>query len=185
MRRRQIPGEPPPPSKGELRRRALALQELGDQLIDGPEFLLAGLSLPEKLHDAIAQARRIRSHAALLRQRRYVAKLLRDLDAGPVQAALGALDATTRQDAARFRHAERWRDRLIDDGDPAIDAFLATCPGADRAVLIELVVRAVAERTGAGPAGAARALFRRVRELLGATRPAAAAGPAPHARIDP
>ena len=174
MRRRQIPGEPPPPSKGELRRRALALQELGDRLIDGPESLLAGLSLPEKLHDAIVQARRISSHGARLRQRRYVARLLRDLDAEPVQAALTALDATTRRETARFRHVERWRDRLIDEGEAAIDAFVAACPGADRAALLELANRAAAERAGSGPAGASRVLFRRMREQLEAASPTAA-----------
>jgi ribosome-associated protein len=65
MRRRELPGGLPPPTKGELKRQALAVQDLADRLIDAPESVAAGIDLPEKLADAIALARRITSHAAL------------------------------------------------------------------------------------------------------------------------
>ena len=116
MRRRELPGGIPPPTKGELKRQALAVQELANRLIDAPESVGAGLELPEKLTDAIALARRITSHAALLRQRQFVGKLMRGIDPEPIRAALEARDGAAHQDAARFRRAERWRDRLVDGG---------------------------------------------------------------------
>lgn len=185
MRRRQIAGEPPPPSKGELRRQALAVQELGDRLIAVPAAVLATMALPEQLREAIEAARRISSHGALLRQRRFVARLLRDLDTAPLQQALAGTDACARAEASRFRRAERWRDRLLADGPPAIAALLLTCPGAGRDELTALVDRALAERAGHGAAGAARALFRWLREQLDREPPATLAATAPHDKIPP
>lgn len=160
MRRRQLPGEPPPPTKSELKRQARSTQELADRLIDAPADIVAGLELPEKLTDALALARRITRHGAALRQRQFVAKLMRGLDPEPIRLALEAEAQASRQDAARFRRAERWRDRLIADRDDAILRFMAEFPAADAATLESLVAAAVAEPAAAKPAGARRALFR-------------------------
>ena len=166
MRRRQLPGEPPPPTKGELKRQAQELQALADRLIEAPDELLAGLALPEKLHDAVQLARRITSHGALLRQRLFVGKLLRGVDPGPIHAALEAVATTARLDAMRFRRAERWRDRLLLEGPRAISEFIAERPAADRTALARLCEAATAERAGGRPAGAGRELFRWVRARL-------------------
>lgn len=170
MRRRQLPGEPPPPTKSELKRQAQDVQELADRLIGAPENLVAGLALPEKLGDAIALAQRITAHGALLRQRQFVAKLMRGVDPAPIRAALEADALTARLEAAQFKRAERWRDRLVGERDRAIDDFLGEFPAADREQLSRLVAAAAAERGGAAPAGAGRELFRWVRERLGVLR---------------
>ncbi len=167
MRRRQLPGEPPPPTKGELKRRARSLQDLADQLIEAPEELVTGLELPEKLRDALALARRIRSHAALVRQKLYVGKLMRKVDSEPIRAALEAVSATARLETMRFKRAERWRDRLLVEGQAAIVEFTAEFPQADRAELVRLASAAAAERARDRPAAAKRELFRWVRQVIG------------------
>jgi ribosome-associated protein len=166
MRRRELPGGVAPPTKTELKRQAQAVQDLADRLIDAPEGVLDGLDLPEKLTDAIALARRITSRAALLRQRQYVAKLMRGIDPEPVRAALAAGAEAARQDAARFRRAERWRDRLIEEGEPALAEFADLCPALDRGAIARLVATARNERA-TRKGGASRELFQRVRALLG------------------
>ncbi len=166
MRRRQLPGEPPPPTKGELKRRAQESQALGERLIEAPDDVLAGLALPEKLRDAILLARRINSHGALLRQKLFVGKLMRGVDPEPIHAALAAVAATTRLDAMRFKRAERWRDRLVQEGPSAMADFMAECPAAERAVLARLREAAAAEGAGGRPSGAGRELFRWIRERL-------------------
>lgn len=166
MRRRQLPGEPPPPTKGELKRQAQLVHDLADRLVAAPETLVEGLELPEKLHDAIALARRITAHGAALRQRQFVAKLMRSVDPAPIEAALAADAVAARHEAARFKRAERWRDRLVAEP-PASEEFLAEFPEADRAELIRLVAAASAERRATRSAGAGRELFRWVsRELI-------------------
>ena len=165
MRRRQLPGEPPPPTKGELKRQAQVVQALADRLIAAPETLVAELELPEKLHDAITLARRITAHGAALRQRQFVAKLMRGIDPVPIEAALEADAVAARLDAARFKRAERWRDRLIVEP-AAAETFAAEFPAADRRELSRLVAAAAAERSVGRSTGAARELFRWVNALL-------------------
>ncbi|MGH8203584.1 MAG: ribosome biogenesis factor YjgA [Steroidobacteraceae bacterium] len=165
MRRRELPGGTPPPTKTELKRQARAVQDLADRLIDAPADVVAGLDLPQKLADAITLARRIRSRAALLRQRQFVAKLMRGIDPEPVRAALAAQADAARQEAARFRRAERWRDRLVEEGQAAIAEFAAEF-AADSGELQGLVATALAERRSGKAAGAGRRLFRRVRDIL-------------------
>jgi ribosome-associated protein len=166
MRRRVLPGGIPPPTKSELKRQARAVQALANRLIDAPSDLVAEIDLPEKLADAIAAARRIARPSALARQRQFVAKLMRGLDLEPIRMALDAEAERARLDAARFRRAERWRDRLVADGLPAIVEFLAECPAADRATLLRLVASAHATSDRGGAAQAGRELFRRIRQWL-------------------
>lgn len=163
MRRREIPGEPPPPTKGELKRRAESLQDLGEALIDAPDGLLDGLDLPEKLRDAIDLARRITSRAALVRQRQYIGKLMRRIDDAPIRAALQAAEDRHRLDARRFRLVERWRDRLVAEGEPAVEALLAERPDLDPDEL-----RRLTDAARAG--GSARALFRFLQASVHADR---------------
>jgi len=166
MRRRELPGGVPPPTKTELKRQAMAIQDLADRLIAAPESLVAELKLPDKLADAIALARRITSRAALLRQRQFVGKLMRGIDCEPIRVALESETQNARTNAARFRRAERWRDRLVADGDAALDEFAAEFPAAAHAELSGLVAAAQAEREAGKPAGAGRKLFRFVQETL-------------------
>ncbi len=161
MRRRELPGGIAPPTKTELKRQAQAVQELADRLVVAPPELVEGIELPDKLQDAVALARRIKGGGALVRQRQFVAKLMRNLDLEPIRAALDAEAETARLEAARFRRAERWRDRL-QAGDPeALEDFVAEHPGADRAELAGLASAAAAQGPGAG-----RRLFQYVRALL-------------------
>jgi 5-(carboxyamino)imidazole ribonucleotide mutase len=78
------------PSKSARKREALAAQKLGEELILLKDADLDALELPERLSEAIRQARRIRSRAAGARQRQYIGKLMREIDLEPILAALAA-----------------------------------------------------------------------------------------------
>jgi ribosome-associated protein len=167
MRRRELPGGVAPPTKTELKRQARAVQELADRLVSAPADLVERLALPEKLADAIALARRITGGGALVRQRQFVAKLMRGLDLEPLRAALDSHADVARLDAARFRRAERWRDRLVEGGEAAIAEFVAGF-SVEREELERLVATAREERRAGRATGAGRRLFRRVQEVLAA-----------------
>src|SRR5512145_1899937 len=113
------------PSKSERKRRSDDLQSLGEALIDLPASEFDALPLPENLRDAVELARRITAHGGLYRQKQYIGKLMRKLDAEPIRAALDAKRDRERVAALRFRKVEHWRDRLLADGPQAIDALLA------------------------------------------------------------
>ena len=165
MRRRELPGGVAPPTKTALKRQAQAVQALADRLVEAPDGLVERLGLPDKLADAIALARRIPGGGARVRQRQFVAKLMRRLDPEPIRAVLDAEADSARLDAARFRRAERWRDRLVDGGEAEVAEFVAEC-AVDRQELARLVAAARTERRAGRPAGAGKRLFRRVQEAL-------------------
>lgn len=154
------------PSKSARKRDAHALQDLGEELIAAPDELLDRLGLPERLADAIREARRITSRGAMVRQRQFIGKLMRGIDPDPVRAALAARGAVDRAAAARFQRIEQWRDRLLAEGDTALTALLAEHPSAPRALLAALAAKAIDERARGRPPAAARELFRALRDLL-------------------
>ena len=63
------------PSKSALKREYLALQALGEQLIDLSAEQLASLSLDERLLEEVQKAQGIQSHGALRRQKQLIGKL--------------------------------------------------------------------------------------------------------------
>jgi ribosome-associated protein len=156
---------PEGPSKSQLKREMLELQDLGAELVKIPAHQLTSLELPEKLLDALELARRITSHGAQKRQRQYIGRLLRDLDAAPIRALLEQLKGTDRVSKARFQENERWRERLIGEGDAALAEFLARHPEADRQHLRRLVREAAQEAAAGKPPRHARELFRYLQSL--------------------
>jgi len=68
-------------SRSERKRRAEALQKLGVRLTGLRLSALQRLQLPPELLDAVKEAQRLRSRAALARQRQFIGRLMRDLDA--------------------------------------------------------------------------------------------------------
>ncbi len=165
------------PSKSERKRQSTDLQVLGEALIDLPQNELDALPLPENLRDAVELARRITAHGGLYRQKQYIGKLMRKIDAEPIRAALTAKRDRERVAALRFRRIEHWRDRLIAEGPDAIAAFVAeTQREVDTAALARLIERAQLERRTEQTPKATRELFRAVRDAL---EPDNSAGEAP------
>jgi ribosome-associated protein len=67
-------------SRSERKRRAEALQKLGVRLTTLRPARLEKLQLPPELLEALMEARRLRSRAALARQRQFIGRLMRGLD---------------------------------------------------------------------------------------------------------
>ena len=159
------------PSKSARKRAAHAVQDLGEALLRLPEAELAALELPEALLEAIRAGRRINSRAAGARQRQYIGKLMRQVDPEPIRAALAARSARDARAAERFRRVENWRDRLISEGDAALQELSHWHPAIDVSEWRQRIEAARAERQRNGTPGAAsRELFRALRALF-ATMP--------------
>lgn len=158
------------PSRSADKRAAEALQELGEELARLKPEALAGFELPERLRDAILELQRITAHGAQRRQRQYVGRLMREVDDAPIRARLQVLRGEDAASRARFHRVERWRDRLIAEGDAALNELLAERPDADRTRLRQLLRESQQERKRAAerpaPPLAQRALFRALRELF-------------------
>jgi ribosome-associated protein len=155
------------PSKSERKRNAHEAQALGEELVKLRELDLEALDLPESLYDAIVEARRLTSRAALVRQRQLIGKLMRGVDLEPIRAVLAARGEQAARETQRFKRVEHWRDRLIAEGAPALEELMKLRPGMDRDEWLARVAAAAAERQKLGTSGArSRDLFRHLRALL-------------------
>lgn len=135
-------------SKTELKRESAELQKLGESLLTLRADLMEGLQLPDKLLDALDEARRITNFEGRRRQMQFIGKLMRGLDEETLAAAREALDSQ-RQGSAResmaLHEAERWRDELIDD-DQSLQRWLDAHPDTDIQQLRALIRQARKDR---------------------------------------
>ena len=79
------------PSKSARKREYIALQKLGEELIALRESDLDGLPLDDRLREAVMDARQIKAHGALRRQRQYIGKLMRHIDPEPLRLEMAKL----------------------------------------------------------------------------------------------
>ncbi|HEU4604539.1 MAG TPA: ribosome biogenesis factor YjgA [Steroidobacteraceae bacterium] len=156
-----------PPSKSERKRQSSELQDLGEALIELSQAELDALPLPDVLRDAVMLARRITAHGGLYRQKQYIGKLMRKIDAEPIRAALAARRERERVAAVRFRRIESWRDRLLREGSQALDQLkIELGDNTDMTSLTSLVDKARSEQQLKSPPHASRELFRALKELF-------------------
>jgi ribosome-associated protein len=135
-------------SKSEMKRRSLALQAVGEELVGLSLETLRRFELPENLHEALIDAKRINpnKHGGMSRQMQYIGKLMRQIDAAPIIEKLQALKAPSQKDTALHHLAEHWRTRLLADA-TAVGAFRAEImDDADEAEVAELVTLLTAAR---------------------------------------
>jgi ribosome-associated protein len=157
-----------PPSKSARKREALDLQSLGEALIELPPADLDSLGLPETLHNAIVAARGLTSRGALVRQRQYIGKLMRKVDAEPIRSALALRREADRLRIRQEKHIEQWRDRLLADDPVAWTDLWTSHPHAPFDELRALARQARTESNSSRPPAAARKLFRLLRDAFGA-----------------
>lgn len=83
-------------SKTDLKKHSEHLQQLGAALSAWPLGRLQPLALPEKLLDALAEAKRLSHFEAKRRHLQYIGKLMRQLDDDTLAAVEAAVAANTR-----------------------------------------------------------------------------------------
>jgi ribosome-associated protein len=163
--------DPAPPSKSELKRQMLGLQELGEELINLPDGRLAAVDIPDRLREAIAEFKRTRSHEGRRRQLQFIGKLMRGTDEAPLREAVAAFRLGSARETLQLHETERWRDELIADDD-ALTRWARQFPQSDLQRLRTLVrsaQRDAALEPGQRSGRGYRELFRFVKPWLGET----------------
>ena len=152
-------------SRTQLKKEAIALQKIGEKLVQLSDEQLRRMDLPAQLIDAIVDIRSMTSHGARRRQMQYIGSLMRHVDVAPIEKALLEIEQGEYQRARVFHRVESWRDRLVDGDDEAMMEILDAFPRADRQRLGQLVRSARKEKQNNKPPKSARNLFRYLREL--------------------
>lgn len=174
----QAESQGPVPSKTQLKADSTELQKLGLALAALEPAQREPIALPDRVETALQQLVQIHAFEGQRRQRQYVGKLMRGLDADTLAAARLALDraqAGSKEDTRLLHVAEDWRDRLL-ASDAAATAWAQEFPTGDLQRLRTLVRQArketVAAAAQAGPGEQTQRHTRAYRELFQLVRAA-------------
>ena len=118
------------PSKSEIKRQMLGLQELGASLTELSDEALKKVPLPEELLQAVLEFRKIRTFKARQRHIQHIGKLLRQADAEQIRTALRDAGGTSPAMVALHHKAERLREKLL-ESDNALTDTVNQYPGID------------------------------------------------------
>jgi ribosome-associated protein len=154
-------------SKSQKKRDMLALQDLGEELVQLSVERIKKLDLPEELLAAVLDAKRIPTskHGGYKRQMQYIGKVMRNVDAAPIAAQLEAIKAPSKKQTALHHLAERWRERLLEDS-TAIGAFINDFADADRTAIEQHMKAAKDEKAKGKPPKHFRLLYQELHETI-------------------
>ncbi len=124
------------PSKTEQKKAVQRFAALGEQLASLSVNQIKKLPIDEALKDALLELGKISAFEARRRQFQRIGKLLRHEDESVLMAAL-----SPRQGAKKQAQLMRWFDRLLEQGDQALNEFVRTYQAADRHTLRQHVLR--------------------------------------------
>lgn len=126
-------------SKSQLKRDSNALKDLGKKLASLNPEQLEKIPLNDKLLDAIHLAHKLSNkRGALKRHFQFIGKILRSIDADPILQAVAEIDDKDKNNVQAFKLIEHWRDRILTEGDAAIQEYCHQHENADRQKLRQL-----------------------------------------------
>ncbi len=161
-------------TRTDLKRESTELQKLGEDLLTLRAELMNRLQLPDKLVEAVAEAKRISNFEGKRRQMQFIGKLMRKLEApmlDAIRAALVAQHTPSALETQTLHQTEIWRERLLADDD-ALGQWINLSPQTDsqqlRALIRQARKDALPEKPGLAPrhGRAYREIFQLVRAQL-------------------
>lgn len=155
-----------PISKSQLKKEMLALQKLGETLTKLAASELAKIPLPPALEEAIHFSHTLKTHESKRRHLQYIGKMMREIDITPIEIALKKLQTLHLNKTAEFHLVEEWRDRLIAQGDIALQELLSLYPDLERQKLRQLIRKAQGDLKAEKNSGATTELFRYLKSHL-------------------
>ena len=145
-------------TRTDLKRESTELQKLGEDLLTLRVELMTRLVLPEKLTEAVAEAKRISNFEGKRRQMQFIGKLMRKLEATQldgIRTALIEQHTPSALETQTLHQAEMWRDRLVNEDD-ALGQWITLSPSTDSQQLRALVRQARKDAKPEKPGAAVR-----------------------------
>ncbi|PTQ89433.1 ribosome biogenesis factor YjgA [Agitococcus lubricus] len=128
-------------SKSEQKRAMERLQAIGEQLAELPAGQLKKLPISEELRDALLFLPTLKSNEAKRRHKQLIGKLMRHEDEDALLQALNQ-----RKQPNLERQLSLWVDRLISQGESALQEALRQFPAAERHPLRQALRAALYEK---------------------------------------
>jgi ribosome-associated protein len=146
-------------SKSQIKREFAELQKLGEQLVALKPAQIPTFSFSPVILDALDEYTRIKNRTAQQRHIRRIGKLLADEDVTSIRQKLERLSANHPEERRRVKLLEEWRERLIADGDSALNELVTICPELDRHYLRQLIRAAQKEKAAQKVPTTAKKIF--------------------------
>ncbi|MDR9497673.1 MAG: ribosome biogenesis factor YjgA [Hydrogenovibrio sp.] len=154
-------------SRTDIKKAAQAVTDLGLQLAELSPDRLKRFQLPDEVHNAVLELKKLKKGPAIKRQRQFVGKLLRqNEDLLPaIKQRFMEMEQSAKRQNAQLHKLELWRDRLVAEGDAALSELIEKAPQLDRSHLRQLIRNAQREASAEKPPKASRQIFQYLKEL--------------------
>lgn len=155
------------PSKSQLKRDMNALQELGEKLAELPPDVLKRMPLADDaLLQALLQVQQMPAREARRRHFQLIGKLMRRADADAIRAAYERTQTNSVHVQQRLHLLERWRTRMLKDGDACLGEAMAVFPLMEAQQVRQLIREARREQAPEKAQLASRKLFQYLKAHL-------------------
>lgn len=152
------------PDRAALKREMQANKALVLRMMNLSDGLFKGLDIPDKLRDAVVDARRFKA-GARKRQILYTTGLIRHEDPAALNLQIDHLERPIKREVEAFHEVEQWRDQLLAGDAATLDNLLARFNTIDIQYLRQLVRNAAKEKKNNKPPKSSRLLFQYLKEL--------------------
>jgi ribosome-associated protein len=154
------------PNKTQIKRDIAVIHTLAEEIVDLSATQISELNLPLDIFDAAKTAAGMPQKGARKRQLKFLTGLLRNIDIEEVQGKLAKIKSQSALAAKEHHQIERWRDRLLSEGDQALSSLLQDYPNANRQQLRQLLRNANKETETGKPPKSARLIYQYLKELF-------------------
>lgn len=157
-------------SRNEIKKAAQAVTDMGEMLSDMSENKIHKMPLTDEIRKAVLDLKEMKQKRvgpALKRQRLFLGRLLRTNEhvIRELKAKMYEEEQKSKLQNAHFQRLEKWRDRMIEEGDDALNVFMSDYPQVDRTQLRQLIRNAQKERAQEKPPKSARLIFQYLKGL--------------------
>ena len=143
-----------------------SLRDLASALAQLPEDRIHQLPASGSFLEALLEARSLSDGDPRRRQIHYLGRQILEEDEEALRHAAAGLTSGTAEHTRRLHMAERWRERLIEEGKPALTEFMDRYPRADVQHLRQLVRNAARQSDSGDRNSPRKRLYRYVRDLV-------------------
>ncbi len=152
-------------SKTALKNEAKDVHAFGKILVSLSAKQISQIKLPESVHEAIREFKKLKKNSAKNRQSLYLAKLLRAIDISEAQQFVAHLKFESQTEIRKFHKIEDWRNKLLADISNLTD-FVNLSPAIDIQKLRKLILNSQKEIKKGSSNKFQKELFQLIKDIL-------------------
>ena len=152
-------------SKTALKNEAKDVHAFGKILVSLSNKQISQIKLPESVHEAIREFKKLKKNSAKNRQSLYLAKLLRAIDISEARQFVAHLKFESQTEIRKFHKIEDWRNKLIADISNLTD-FVNLSPAIDIQKLRKLILNSQKEIKKGSSNKFRKELFQLIKDIL-------------------